>query len=152
MIPDFQGHFQVQIFWDGHNFCEISTVDLSYVVTVKSTLEVSQNFVAFSEYMNFTSLFFRGRVASKKLWKAKKLKWSNDNNVNGFLKINFFQFFHSFKMLRSNLKLQSLVEVILGLDNNSKSNWINKFLILINFNFSSSRLLWRLFFLKFQPF
>ena len=35
--------------------CEISTVDLSYVVTVKSTLEISQNFWAFSEYMNFNS-------------------------------------------------------------------------------------------------
>ena len=35
-------------------FCEISTVDLSYVVTVKSTVEILQNFVAFSEYMNFT--------------------------------------------------------------------------------------------------
>ena len=35
------------------NFCEISTVDLSYVTTVKSTVEISQNFVAFSEYMNF---------------------------------------------------------------------------------------------------
>ena len=34
-------------------FCEISTADLSYVVTVKSTVEISQNFVAFSEYMNF---------------------------------------------------------------------------------------------------
>ena len=34
-------------------FCEISTVDLSYVVTVKSTVEISQNCVAFSEYMNF---------------------------------------------------------------------------------------------------
>ena len=33
-------------------FCEISTVDLSYV-TVKSTVEISQNSVAFSEYMNF---------------------------------------------------------------------------------------------------
>ena len=31
-------------------FCEISTIDLSYVVTVKST----GDFVAFSEYMNFT--------------------------------------------------------------------------------------------------
>ena len=31
------------------NFCEISTVDLSYVVTVKSTVEISQNFVDFSE-------------------------------------------------------------------------------------------------------
>ena len=34
-------------------FWEISTVDLSYVVTVKSTVEISQKFVAFSEYMNF---------------------------------------------------------------------------------------------------
>ena len=34
-------------------FCKISTLDLSYVVTVKSTVEISQNFVAFSEYMNF---------------------------------------------------------------------------------------------------
>ena len=39
------------------NFCEISTVDLSYVVTVKSTVEISQSFVAFSEYMNFTYSF-----------------------------------------------------------------------------------------------
>ena len=35
------------------NFCEISTVDLSYVVTVKSTVEILQNFVAFLENMNF---------------------------------------------------------------------------------------------------
>ena len=35
-------------------FCEISTVDLSYVVPVKSTVEIAQNFVAFSDYMNLT--------------------------------------------------------------------------------------------------
>ena len=34
-------------------FCQISTLDLSYVVTVKHTVEISQNFVAFSEWMNF---------------------------------------------------------------------------------------------------
>ena len=33
--------------------CKISPVDLSYVVPVKSTVEISQNFVAFSKYMNF---------------------------------------------------------------------------------------------------
>ena len=38
-------------------FCKISSVDLSYVVTVKSMVEISQNFVAFSEYMNFTRIF-----------------------------------------------------------------------------------------------
>ena len=35
-------------------FCEISTLFLSYVVPVKSKVEIPQNFVAFSEYMNFT--------------------------------------------------------------------------------------------------
>ena len=34
-------------------FCKMSIVDLSYVVSVKSAVEISQNFVAFSEYMNF---------------------------------------------------------------------------------------------------
>ena len=35
------------------NFCQISTLGFSYVETVKCTVEISQNFVAFSEYMNF---------------------------------------------------------------------------------------------------
>ena len=34
-------------------FCEISTLLLSYVVPVKSKVEILQNFVVFSEYMNF---------------------------------------------------------------------------------------------------
>ena len=34
-------------------FCEISTNYLSYVLPVKYLVEISQNFVAFSEYMNF---------------------------------------------------------------------------------------------------
>ena len=34
-------------------FCETSIVDLSYLVTVKCKVEILQNFVAFSEYMNF---------------------------------------------------------------------------------------------------
>ena len=38
------------------NFCEISTVDLSYVVTVKFMVEISKNFVAFSEYINFSRM------------------------------------------------------------------------------------------------
>ena len=43
-------------------FCEIFSLLLSYVVPVKSKVEISQNFVAFSEYMNFTwyNLYLRG--------------------------------------------------------------------------------------------
>ena len=40
------------------NFCKISTVDFSFVVTVKSTSEILQNFVAFPEYMNFTKSWY----------------------------------------------------------------------------------------------
>ncbi len=40
-------------------FCEISTLLLSTVHTDKSKVEISQNFVAFSEYMNFNILISR---------------------------------------------------------------------------------------------
>ena len=36
-------------------FCEISTLDLTVCTVVKFKVEISQNFVAFSEYMNFKS-------------------------------------------------------------------------------------------------
>ena len=36
-------------------FWEIFTLDLSYVVTVKSTVEISQLIMAFSEYINFNT-------------------------------------------------------------------------------------------------
>ena len=35
------------------NFCEIFTLLLSYELPVKSKVKILQNFVAFSEYMNF---------------------------------------------------------------------------------------------------
>ena len=37
-------------------FCEISPLLLTYVVPVKSKVEISQNLVAFSENMNFTEV------------------------------------------------------------------------------------------------
>ena len=37
------------------NVCEIFASILSYVVPVKSKVKISQNFVAFSEYMNFNN-------------------------------------------------------------------------------------------------
>jgi hypothetical protein len=44
-------------------FCKISIVDLSYLLPVKSEVEILQNFVAFSEYMNFNdSLIFFSRL------------------------------------------------------------------------------------------
>ena len=48
----------IRIFWEGHKICEISTLLLSTVHTDKSKVEISQNFVAFSEYMNFKTLYY----------------------------------------------------------------------------------------------
>ena len=39
-------------------FCEISTVDLSYVVPVKSKVKILKKFVALSEYMNFKAQIY----------------------------------------------------------------------------------------------
>ena len=40
-------------------FCQISILLFSYVVPVKNKVEISQNFVAFSEYMNFNHILAR---------------------------------------------------------------------------------------------
>ena len=47
-------------------FCKISTLLLSYEVPVKSKVEISQNFVAFSEYMNFTYMSGRKSIGTGK--------------------------------------------------------------------------------------
>ena len=45
--------------------CKISTIDLSYVVMVESMVEIFQNFVAFSDNMNFnTHNFYDGTFYS----------------------------------------------------------------------------------------
>ena len=44
---------KVQIVGEGLKILRNVHLDLSYVVKVKSTVEISQNFVAFSEYVNF---------------------------------------------------------------------------------------------------
>ena len=51
-------------------FCEISTLILSYVVPVKSKVEISQNFVAFSEYMNFI-ISFRKKLKFKCIFEKR---------------------------------------------------------------------------------
>ena len=51
------------LFEKATKFCEIFTLLLSYAVPVKSKVKISQNFVAFSEYMNFKhEQFVRNRI------------------------------------------------------------------------------------------
>jgi hypothetical protein len=46
-------------------FCEIFTLLLSNVVPVKSKVKILQNFMAFSEYMNFNDVSSKGEGAPK---------------------------------------------------------------------------------------
>ena len=63
-------------------FCEISTLLLSYVVPVKNMVEIWQNVVAFSEYMNFTQLLIKSgwmkKNLSDNLVQKKKSSWFLD--------------------------------------------------------------------------
>ena len=49
-------YFKVHIFWEGHKILWNLhlTFNRMHCTVVKSKVEISQNFVAFSEYMNFT--------------------------------------------------------------------------------------------------
>ena len=52
--------YKVHIFWEGHKILRnlhLAFV-LQYVVPVKNKVKISQNFLAFSEYMNFMYLQF----------------------------------------------------------------------------------------------
>ena len=61
-------------------FCNISTLLLTVCTVVKSMVEISQNFVAFSEYMNFNivrsylvfALLFRVRMGGKEIGKSEQ--------------------------------------------------------------------------------
>ena len=54
------------IYSEATKFCEISPILLTTVYTLKSKVEILQNFVAFSEYMNFTLL----KLFFTKIWIA----------------------------------------------------------------------------------
>ena len=55
-----QGEIEVKFIYSekATKFCEIFTLLLTTVQTVKSKVKILQNFVAFSEYMNFNQPFF----------------------------------------------------------------------------------------------
>ena len=60
MIENWSDNFFVKFIYSekATKFCKIFTLLLSYVVPVKSKMEILQNFVAFWEYMNFNIRWF----------------------------------------------------------------------------------------------
>ena len=76
-------------------FCEIFTLLLSYVVPVKSKMEILQNFVAFSEYMNFTDTvaytqYRKKSCAVDQSSFSKSFLLNNFMNINGTMLFLFF--------------------------------------------------------------
>jgi hypothetical protein len=72
-------------------FCKISTLLLSYVVPVKSKVEISQNFAAFSEYMSFTRKWGNilgdtkgtiGGILREKLGEYSEINLGNTQGIN----------------------------------------------------------------------
>ena len=57
-------------------FCKISTLDLSYVVPVKSTVGISQTFVTFSEYMNFNKVSYKIKASILPPFEYQRLRQS----------------------------------------------------------------------------
>ena len=51
-----QVQIRVHLFWEGHKILRNLPLLLSSVVPVKNKVEISQDFVAFSEYMNFINI------------------------------------------------------------------------------------------------
>ena len=60
-VMQFLDLIEIKFIYSGKatKFCEIFTLLLSYVVPVKSKVKISQNFAAFSEYMNFIIIINR---------------------------------------------------------------------------------------------
>ena len=71
-------------------FYEISTLLLSYVVPFKSKVDISQNFVAFSEYMNFNILYscLLCILVLSSLIQGPLYKWTLDRTLSKF---HFFE-------------------------------------------------------------
>ena len=67
-------------------FCEIFPLLLTTVHTVKRKGKIPQNFVAFSEYMNFTSLCKSVSFGNKPVSKHKQLKSAGLRTLVGILR------------------------------------------------------------------
>ena len=74
-------------------FREISTLLLSCVVPVKSKVEISQNIVAFSEYMNLSCMHLPKRFYKmiSKIWQpsSKNFKWTQVQSKNNLTALTF---------------------------------------------------------------
>ena len=62
-------------------FYKIFTLLLSCVVPVKNKVKISQNFVAFSDYINFTNVGYGVSKSSVEKLLILSSKWTNQENI-----------------------------------------------------------------------
>ena len=101
-------------------FCKISTIDLSHVVPVKSTMEISQNFEAFSEYMDFTYILMLSRFShshyikrtSKRIFKTGKRKGTPKERVSSVPFPFWFPFQLQYELVSSGISSQSVQNIL----------------------------------------
>ena len=99
--------------------CEISTLLLTALHTVKSKVEISQNFVAFSEYLNLKS--HRSYLFQTKILRAKNIKDSKLVKLRNSLR----QSNQSCTKIRQIKVCQSIDEYGLRNSNQNQTNWRN---------------------------
>ena len=97
------------IFEKATKFCEIFTLPLNTVHTVKSKVKTLQNCVAFSEHMNFNINIFFVLLWVQNEFRLSKLFWSS---AKQFGQVQFILgFFVIMKILYSIITFQTLVYV-----------------------------------------
>ena len=65
--------------WQLPNFSQNFTLLLSYVVPVKCRVKILQNFVAFSEYMNFKYCYQEKNTCNVRQWVLRRGHWQRPN-------------------------------------------------------------------------
>ena len=78
-----KGHLLVKFVFSekAAKFCEIFALLLTTVHTVKSKVKISQNFVAFSEYMNFKGAYLLDYLVQKKLAFSEYMNFTENSLI-----------------------------------------------------------------------
>ena len=63
-------------------FCKILTLLLTGTTQDKSKVKISQNFVAFSEYMNFARYFFISFTLATRDLEEQKIRIESSSSIN----------------------------------------------------------------------
>ena len=104
-------------------FYEISTLILNTVHTVKIKVKISQNFVAFSEYMNFKKSYFTSDIG---LWYMIRIQECSyfAQTFSKFVKVFYLVFVH---IIQDMIKVWMEVKAFFAVQGSKNHDWIYKY-------------------------